>query len=108
MLASTVYGFEDQLSKIIHDIAEKDFNVLSSFHGTIKVNPKLSNLDNCVQAVDEANWFLGIVRPYYGTGNINEKNITFEEIKAAIQLNKPRWFYIHRDVIFAAKILKHS
>ncbi len=107
MLASTVYGFEDQLSKIIHDIAKKDFNVLSSFHGNIKVNPKLSNLDNCVQAVDEANWFLGIVRPYYGTGNINEKNITFEEIRAAIQLNKPRWFYIHRDVIFAAKILNN-
>lgn len=105
MLASTVYGFEDQLSKIIHDVAERDFNVLSSFHGSIKVNPKLSNLDNCVQAVDEANWFLGIIRPYYGTGNINEKNITFEEIKTAIQLNKPRWFYIHRDVIFAEKIL---
>lgn len=105
MLASTVYGFEDQLSKIIHDVAERDFNVLSSFQGSIKVNPKLSNLDNCVQAVDEANWFLGIIRPYYGTGNINKKNITFEEIKRAIQLNKPRWFYIHRDVIFAAKIL---
>ena len=105
MLASTVYGFEDQLSKIIHDVAKRDFNVLSSFHGSIKVNPKLSNLDNCVQAVNEANWFLGIVRPYYGTGNINEKNITLEEIKMAIQLNKPRWFYIHRDVIFAAKIL---
>lgn len=105
MLASTVHGFEDQLSKIIHDVAERDFNVLSSFHGSIKVNPKLSNIKNCVQAVDEANWFLGIVRPFYGTGNIKERNITFEEIKAAIQLNKPRWFYIHRDVIFAEKIM---
>jgi len=105
MLASTVYGFEDQLSKIIHDVAERDFNVLSSFQGSIKVNPNLSNLENCVHAVDEANWFLGIVRPYYGTGNIKKKNITFEEIKTAIQLNKPRWFYIHRNVIFAEKIL---
>ncbi len=105
MLASTVYGFEDQLSKIIHDVAERDFNVLSSFHGSIKVNPKLSNLENCVQAVEETDWFLGIVRPYYGTGNIGEKNITFEEINRAIQLNKPRWFYIHRDVSFAEKIL---
>tara|TARA_R110002051_G_scaffold325541_2_gene428706 strand:- start:642 stop:1766 length:1125 start_codon:yes stop_codon:yes gene_type:complete len=105
MLASTVYGFEDQLSKIIHDVNDRSFNVLNSFYGSIKVNPKLSNLDNCVQAVDEASWFLGIVRPYYGTGNINEKNITFEEIRTAIQLNKPRWFYIHRDVVFAEKIL---
>ena len=105
MLASTVYGFEDQLSKIIHDVNDRNFNVLNSFYGSIKVNPKLSNLDNCVQAVDEASWFLGIVRPYYGTGNINEKNITFEEIRTAIQLNKQRWFYIHRDVVFAEKIL---
>jgi hypothetical protein len=105
MLASTVYGFEDQLSKIIHDIAKRDFDVLSSFYGSIKVNPTLSNLKNCVHAVDEANCFLGIVRPYYGTGNIKEKNITFEEIKTAIQQNKRRWFYIHRDVIFAEKIL---
>jgi hypothetical protein len=106
MLASTVYGFEDQLSKIIHDIAERDFKVLSSFHGSIKVNPKLSNLENCVKAVHEANCFLGIIRPYYGTGNIKEKNITFEEIKTAIKLNRPRWFYIQRDVIFAEKIMK--
>jgi len=105
MLASTVYGYEDQLSKIIHDIAERSFKVLNSFHGSIKVNPRHSNLDNCIQAVDETNWFMGIVRPYYGTGNINEKNITFEEMKTAIKLNKPRWFYIHRDVIFAEKIV---
>ena len=52
MLASTVYGFEDQLSKIIHDIAKRDFDVLSSFYGSIKVNPTLSNLKNCVHAVD--------------------------------------------------------
>jgi hypothetical protein len=105
MIASTVYGFEDQLSKIIHDTAESGFKVLNSFHGSIKVNPRFSNLDNCIQAVDETNWFMGIVRSYYGTGNINEKNITFEEIKTAIKLNKPRWFYIHRDVTFAEKIV---
>jgi hypothetical protein len=105
MIASTVYGFEDQLSKIISDITEKDFIVLNSFYGSIKVNPKLSNLDICLIGVEDANSFMGIVRPYYGTGNIKEKNITFEEIKFAIHLKKPRWFFIHRDVIFGAKIL---
>lgn len=105
MIASTVYGFEDQLSKMINDIKLKGFNVLNSFHGSIKVNPKLSNLENCLQAVDDTDWIMGIVRPYYGTGNINEKNITFEEIKQSIKLQKPRWFFIHRDVVFAKKIL---
>lgn len=106
MLASTVYGFEDQLSKIIEELKQNEFKVLSSFYGSIRVNPKLSNLDNCIQAVRDTQWFLGLVRPYYGTGNIDEKNITFEEIKTAIQQQKPRWFYIHRDVIFASRIFK--
>ena len=44
MLASTVYGFEDQLSKIIDDLKQNEFKVLNSFHGSIQVNPKLSNL----------------------------------------------------------------
>jgi hypothetical protein len=105
MLASTVYGFEDQLSKIIDDLQQNQFKVLNSHYGSIQVNPSLSNLDNCIKAVDDTNWFAGLVRPYYGTGNIDEKNITFEEIKTAIQLQKPRWFYIHRDVIFASRIL---
>lgn len=115
MLASTVYGFEDQLSKIIADLKKQDFTVLNSFYGSIKVNPKLSNLDNCINAVDHADWFLGIVRPYYGSGNIKDtesplaedKNITFEEIKKAIALGLPRWFYVHRNVVFSSWILKY-
>ncbi|KQO29077.1 hypothetical protein ASF10_22650 [Flavobacterium sp. Leaf82] len=104
MVASTVYGFEDQLSKIINDIEDNGFNIRNSFHGSIKVNPNLSNLNNCLQAVNDTDWLMGIVRPYYGTGNINETNITFEEIKLSIKLQKPRWFFIHRDVTFANKI----
>ena len=106
MLASTVYGFEDQLSKIIEDLKQNEYKVLNSFYGSIQVNPKLSNLDNCIQAVHNTHWFSGLVRPYFGTGNIDEKNITFEEINMAIKLQKPRWFYVHRDVIFASRIIE--
>jgi len=77
------------------------YEVLNSHNGSIKVNPNLSNLDNCLQAVEECDIFLGIIRPYYGTGNIDDKNITFEEIKKAIALKKPYWFLVHRDVVFA-------
>jgi len=107
MLASTVYGFEDQLFKIIDDLQQNKFKVLNSHYGSIQVNPKLSNLENCLQAVHDTLWFTGLVRSYYGTGNIDEKNITFEEIKEAINLKKPRWFFIHRDVIFANKIIDY-
>jgi hypothetical protein len=101
MVGSTVYGFEDQISQIVAQLQLLDYEVLNSHNGSIKVNPKLSNLENCIAAVKECDLFLGIIRPYYGTGNIGEKNITFEEIKEAIKLKKPYWFLVHRDVVFA-------
>jgi hypothetical protein len=115
MLASTVYGFEDQLSKIISDLETQNFRISNSFYGSIKVNPNLSNLDNCLQSVVDSDLFVGIVRPYYGTGNIRnrdavnveDRNITFEEIRKAIDLEIPRWFFVHRDVDFCSKILAY-
>lgn len=106
MVGSTVYGFEDQLSSIVAQLNTMGFEVLNSHHGSIKVNPILSNLDNCLNAVKECDLFLGIIRPYCGTGNIGEMNITFEEIKEAIRLEKPYWFLVHRDVVFARALFK--
>ena len=105
MVASTVYGFQDQLSAIVGILTTMDYTVINSQHGSVKVDPKLSNLDNCLNAVKECDFFLGIIRPYYGTGNIKDKNITFEEIKLAIKLGKPYWFLVHRDVVFARQLL---
>jgi hypothetical protein len=106
MVGSTVYGFEDQLSQIVAQLNTLGYEVLNSHHGSIKVNPHKSNLDNCLKAVEECDLFLGIIRPYYGTGNIGNKNITFEEIKKAIELKKPYWFLVHRDVVFARNLFK--
>jgi hypothetical protein len=106
MVGSTVYGFEDQLSQIVAQFNTLGYKVLNSHHGSIKVNPNLSNLDNCLKAVEECDLFLGIIRPYCGTENIGEKNISFEEIKEAIRLKKPYWFLIHRDVVYTRLLLK--
>jgi hypothetical protein len=106
MVGSTVYGFEDQLSQIVAQLNMLGYEVLNSHYGSIKVNPHMSNLDNCLKAVDECDLFLGIIRPYCGTGNIGEKNITFEEIKEAIRLKKPYWFLVHRDVVYTRLLLK--
>lgn len=105
MVGSTVYGFEDQLSQIVAQLNTLGYGVLNSHYGSIKVNPHLSNLDNCLNAVNECDLFLGIIRPYCGTGNIGEKNITFEEIKEAIRLKKPYWFLVHRDVVYTRLLL---
>lgn len=106
MVGSTVYGFEDQLSQIVAYLSNLGYKVLNSYHGSVKVNPHLSNLENCLNAVEECDLFLGIIRPYYGTGNIGGSNITFEEIKKAIELKKPYWFLVHRDVVFARNLFK--
>ncbi|MDD3279964.1 MAG: DUF4062 domain-containing protein [Bacteroidales bacterium] len=106
MVGSTVYGFEDQLSQIVAQLNTLGYDVLNSHYGSIKINPNLSNMENCLKAVDDCDLFLGIIRPYYGTGNIGYKNITFEEMKKAIELKKPYWFLVHRDVIFARNLFK--
>lgn len=106
MVGSTVYGFEDNLSQVVALLQTLGYDVINSSHGTVKVNPGLSNLENCLLAVEECDLFLGIIRPYYGTGNIDGKNITFEEFKKAIALKKPYWFLVHRDVTFARKLFK--
>jgi hypothetical protein len=106
MVGSTVYGFEDQLSQITAQLTMLGYDVICSHLGTVKVNPCLSNLDNCLRAVEECDLFLGIIRPFYGTGNIGEKNITFEEIKKAIELKKPYWFLVDGRVEFARQLFK--
>lgn len=107
MVASTVYGFEDQLSTICATLSTLDYAVINSHIGTVRVNPDKSNLDNCLDAVRQCDAFVGIIRPYYGTGNIEERNIAFEEMKMAIELNKPYWFLVHRDVTFTRQLKKH-
>ncbi len=106
MVGSSVYGFEDQLSAIVAQLTTLGYEVLNSHNGSIKVNPGMSNLENCLEAVKECDLFLGIIRPYCGTGNIGDNNITFEEIKEAIRLKKPYWFLVHRDVVFARLLFK--
>ncbi len=106
MVASTVYGFEDQLSTICATLSTMDYSVINSHIGTTRVDPYKSNLDNCLDNVRRCDVFVGIIRPFYGTGNIKERNITFEEMKLAIELEKPYWFLVHRDVVFTRQLKK--
>ena len=106
MVSTTVYGFERDIAQICALLNELGYNVWNSHIGTIKVDPNLSNLENCIKAVENCDLFLGIIRTQCGTGNIGDKNITFEEMKKAIELKKPFWFLAHRDVVFARRLFK--
>lgn len=106
MVASTVYNFQDQLNQIGAILNGYGFEVWNSHLGTVPVSPALSNLDNCIAAVQHCDAFLGIVRPFYGSGRVGERSITHEEFREAVRLRKPRWFLVSREVIFARQLLK--
>ena len=107
MVSSSVYGFENELIQIISLLKKMGYYVLNSHIGTIKVDSSLSNMENCLKAVEECDLFLGIIRTNCGTGNIEGKNITFEEMKRAVELKKPYWFLTHRDVVFARQLFRN-
>jgi hypothetical protein len=100
MVASTVYRFQDTLKQICAILNSYGYEVINSYYGTLFAHPSESNLQNCINAVTECDIFLGIIRTSYGTGVLetNGYSITHQEIKTAIQQNKPRWFLAHRDV----------
>jgi hypothetical protein len=96
MVASTVHYFEDQLNQICAVLTGFGYEVWNSHIGTIPVHPGRSNLENCVAAARDCDVFLGIVRPFYGSGRIGDRSITHEEFLEAVRLRKPRWFLVHR------------
>jgi len=106
MVASTIYNFEDQIRQICAVLSGYGYEVWNSSLGTLPVHPALSNEQNSVAAVGNCDVFLGIIRPFYGSGVIGPRSITHEECREAVRLRKPRWFLVHRDVTFARQLLK--
>ena len=107
MVASTVYHYQDQLKQICGVLSTNDdYEIWNSHYGTMPTNPSKSNLENCLQAVRDCDVFLGIIRPFYGSGVVGERSITHEEICLAVSLNKPRWFLVNSHVTFARQLLR--
>ena len=106
MVASSVYGYEDQINQICGIFKQMDYHPVNSHYKTMPTDPSLSNLENCLEAVRNCDVVFGILRPLYGTGIIGSTSITHEEMKLAIELKKPRWFIAHRDIRVARVLLK--
>lgn len=106
MVASTIYGFEDQLDQVCSTLQTYGYEVWNSHFKTIPVHPAKSNTENCLLAVGSCDLFFGIIRPQYGSGVIGALSITHQEMLKAITLKKPRWFIAHRDITIARQLLK--
>ncbi len=72
MVASTVHGFEESLELVYATLTEFGYEVWCSYKGTIPAHPGRSNLENCVDAAKSCDLFLGILRPYYGSGIVGD------------------------------------
>ena len=105
-VASTVYGFQDQLDQICAVLTGFGYAVYNSHLGTVAVDPARSNRGDCLAAVASCDLFLGIIRPSYGSGVVGERSITHEECLEAMRLRKPRWFLVHHDVTIARTLLR--
>lgn len=99
MVASTVYHFKSDLEQLCATLKGFGYHVMNSHIGTIPALGK-PPLQACLDAVAECDFFLGVIVPYYGSG------ITHDEIRRAIELDKPRCFLAHRDVTVARKLLE--
>lgn len=100
MLSSTVYNFKTEIEQIYATLTGYGYEVFCSHMGTVYNVPGKSPEESCLLAVEQCDFFFGIIYPFYGSG------ITHKEFKRAIELNKPRGFLAHHDVAFARQLLQ--
>jgi len=106
VVASSVYGYEDQLNQICGLFEQMGYQPINSHYKTMPTDPSKSNMENCLTAVENCDAFFGVLRPFYGSGIIGDTSVTHEEMKKAIELKKPRWFVAHRDIRVARELFK--
>lgn len=111
MVSSTVYGIEELLDRIYTLLTSFGYEVWMSHKGTLPVSSNQPAFQNCLDAVEQCDLFLGIITTAYGSGqdpnNPNSLSITHQEILKAIELKKPRWLLAHEHVIFARTLLNN-
>ena len=107
MVSSTVYGIEELLDRVYAILTNFGYEVWMSHKGTVPVLPTKTAFENCLDAVEKCDLFLGIITTQYGSGKEGKKtlSITHQELLKAIKINKPRWILAHDHVVFARTLL---
>lgn len=103
-----MYGYEELLESIYALLETFGYEVLMSHKGTVPIDPDLSAMTSCLEAVDACDLFLGLILPRYGSGKegTDGLSITHREALRAIEINKPRWFLVHEHVAIARQLLE--
>lgn len=106
MVSSSVLDFEDQLDVLCSYLNTLGYDVFCSKEGTVVADARLGNFDNCYKAVADCDLFLGIIRPYTGSGKEGGKSVTFQEFEAARKYNKPAWYIVDKRVQWASELCR--
>ncbi|WP_395610672.1 DUF4062 domain-containing protein [Pseudomonas sp. B22129] len=107
LVSSTVYGIEDLLNRIYMELKAFGYEVWMSHRGTIPVRSDRTAFENCLAAVQECDFFLGLITTDYGSGRDgSDLSITHQELQLAIACKKPRWVLAHQNVVFARRFLR--
>lgn len=105
-VSSTVYNFEDILENVYALLDGYGYDVYLSKKGTIPLDSKLSNVANCEMGVEDCDVFVGFIRPYYGSGVLEDGvSITEKEFIKAFELNVPRFILSDQRVSFTRRLL---
>lgn len=109
-VASTIYNFEYVLRQVYELLDSYGYDVCMSHMGTILLDSSKSNLDNCINAVNECDVFVGFIRPDYGSGVLEKggKSITHFEFETAYQREIPRFVLADYRVVFTRSLFRDS
>lgn len=100
MLSSTVYGNQNTIEAVYATLRGFGYDVLCSHKGTVYNIPGKSPEESCLAAVEDCDFFFGLIFPYYGSG------ITHKEFQRAVALDKPRGFLAHSTIPYTRTLLK--
>jgi hypothetical protein len=106
MVSSTVYGIEGLLDQAYGSLEGYGYEVWMSHAGTIPQDPRKHNFENCLDAVEQCDLFLGIITGRYGSRIAGQPSIVHKEVQRAVALDKLRWFLVNRDLAIARQVLK--
>ena len=109
LISSPVYGLEELLDKVYSTLTAFGYEVWMSHKGTVPVRSDRTAFENCINAVENCNLFLGIIAPFTygsGVGEGSSISISHEELREAIRLKKTRWLLTHDHVVFARSFLR--
>lgn len=109
-VASTVYNFQFELNAIYNYLDNLGYDVYMSHKGTVLLDSRESNLENCTNAVEECDVFIGFIRPDYGSGVLEEggKSILHLEFDTAYTRDIPRFVMADHRVVFTRALFKDA